>query len=234
MFANHDETLAMQLLRDLNMEEFANCFPHTLSGGQQQRIAIARALAKQPLIMLMDEPFANLDTILRRKIRVQIFEILKLKHIPTIVVTHDPHEALEFADYIYIISQGNIIQHNTPEQLYLSPNHPVTLQLLDEVNILDGIAINNKISSPLGDIPAMQYQNNTKVRIFIRPMGLILNDAEGVDASIINYLPFKNTAHILVENKYKLIAAIDKKFHSNIIKVKLNFAHVFTFSEQTS
>lgn len=95
--------------------------PANLSGGQQQRVAIARALAAQPRILLLDEPFSNLDQSLRRRIRAEIKRVNTEFGVPLVLVSHDPEDALELADRIAVLRDGEIIQIDTPEQLYKNP-----------------------------------------------------------------------------------------------------------------
>jgi iron(III) transport system ATP-binding protein len=95
--------------------------PHQLSGGQQQRAAVARAFARQPRAMLLDEPFASIDSALRRRLRAEMRRLLKARGAPTILVTHDPEEAVELGDRIAVMRDGRIIEDATPEELFRSP-----------------------------------------------------------------------------------------------------------------
>ena len=113
--------LVGELLEQIGLEGFEARYPHTLSGGQQQRVALARALAPQPDVLLMDEPFANIDIILRRRLREQTRRILHDRNCTTILVTHDPEEAMEVSDKIAIMESGKIVQHGTARDLYQDP-----------------------------------------------------------------------------------------------------------------
>jgi iron(III) transport system ATP-binding protein len=111
-------------------------WPHELSGGQQQRIALARALAQQPQLMLLDEPFSALDTGLRAAMRKMVAQLLGEAGITAILVTHDQAEALSFADQLAVMRQGRLVQAGSPQQLYSQPVDEATALFLGEAVIL--------------------------------------------------------------------------------------------------
>lgn len=104
-------------LEKVGLAGFETAMPHTLSGGQQQRVAVARALARRPAVMLMDEPFSGLDVALRAQVRETTIRVLRDERVPTIVVTHDPYEAAQIADRISVLRDGVIAAEGTPEEL---------------------------------------------------------------------------------------------------------------------
>ena len=110
-----------ELLHIFELVEQADKMPSEISGGQQQRVAIARALAVQPDLLLLDEPFSNLDQTLRRKVRAEIRRVQQSFNIPMVLVTHDPDDALELADKIAVLQNGKIIQFDTPQAIYFNP-----------------------------------------------------------------------------------------------------------------
>jgi len=114
------------LLDQVGLTGFADRYPHTLSGGQQQRVALVRALAPEPDVLLLDEPFASVDIVLRRALREETREVLKQRGAVAILVTHDPDEAMEVADKIAVMDKGQIIQFGAPKDLY---DHPVSTQV---------------------------------------------------------------------------------------------------------
>ena len=116
------QEMAEQALKHVSMHHHMRSYPHTLSGGEQQRVALARALAPKPHVLLMDEPFSNLDHRLRDQIRQNTIQLLKNTQTTTVIVTHDPEEALQIADQIILMHQGKIIQIGSPKQLYLQPS----------------------------------------------------------------------------------------------------------------
>lgn len=109
------------IMPKIGLTGFENRFPHTLSGGQQQRVALARALVPKPEVLLLDEPFANIDSQLRHDLREETRRMLKESGTTAILVTHDPEEALEMGDRIAVMDRGKIVQFDVPEILYDQP-----------------------------------------------------------------------------------------------------------------
>lgn len=110
--------IALKILKLFNIEKYENMYPNVLSGGQQQLVAIARVMAQNPDTVLLDEPFSNLDVILKRRVRQHILSLFRQKNIPVLMVTHDPQEALEIADFIYVMKNGKIIQSGVSSDIY--------------------------------------------------------------------------------------------------------------------
>jgi iron(III) transport system ATP-binding protein len=110
--------------------------PHALSGGQQQRVALARALAPRPRLVLLDEPFSNLDALFRQEMRDRVRDVLKSEGTTAVLVTHDQEEALLFADRVAVMHTGRIEQVGTPEQLYLTPRTLFVAQFLGQTNLV--------------------------------------------------------------------------------------------------
>jgi len=142
----------LELLELLELTGLSKRFPHELSGGQQQRVAIARALAAKPALLLMDEPFSNLDASLRETTRREIRSILKKANINAILVTHDQEEALSFCDRLAVMNRGRVEQIGTPEEVYLLPQTPFTAQFLGRSNMLKGTAHGESADTELGPI----------------------------------------------------------------------------------
>lgn len=130
-----------QLLQLVQLEHLAKAYPTQLSGGQRQRIALARALATEPKVLLLDEPFAALDAKVRKELRAWVREIQQQLGITTILVTHDQEEALEMADQIVLMNHGNIEQIGTGSELYHQPKTIFSNEFLGESNALDFAAI---------------------------------------------------------------------------------------------
>lgn len=112
---------ALEVLEIVGLTEYTDRYPHQLSGGQQQRVALARALAPSPSLLILDEPFSNLDAMLRAQLRNEIFSIIKNSGITAIFVTHDTQDALAVADEILILQQGKLIQKDDAVNLYTRP-----------------------------------------------------------------------------------------------------------------
>ena len=164
--------IIMPLLERVGLEEYKDQYPHTLSGGQQQRIALARALAPNPQVMLMDEPFSGLDVALRDKIRDQTLGILKDMGVPTLLVTHDPEEAMRLSDKIAIMEKGRIIQFGRPRDIYFNPASSQVVQFFGHMNQLTGIVQQGTVTTPLGDINAGKYPDGQQVDIFARAQAI--------------------------------------------------------------
>jgi iron(III) transport system ATP-binding protein len=111
-----------ELLKLLELNEFAQRYPHQLSGGQQQRVAIARALAPQPSLLLLDEPFSNIDARLRNELMIEIRQLLKRLNMTAIFVTHNKDEVFTFADKIAVMHQGKVLQVGSPASVCQQPN----------------------------------------------------------------------------------------------------------------
>lgn len=128
---------AQSILEEVGLKNMENRSINQLSGGEQQRVALARALAVSPEVLLLDEPFSNLDTTLRQHLQQQILELIKLKNIATIMVSHDPNESCAMANQIILLHEGKILQAGTPFELLNKPISAQTIQLLGGINITE-------------------------------------------------------------------------------------------------
>jgi sulfate transport system ATP-binding protein len=127
-----------QLLRLVHLQQFSHRLPSQLSGGQRQRMALARALAVEPTVLLLDEPFGALDAKVRKELRDWLRRLHDEVHVTTVFVTHDQEEALEVADEIVVINDGRIEQIGTPDQLYDEPANDFVMGFLGPVTTLAG------------------------------------------------------------------------------------------------
>lgn len=123
-----------ELLEVVDMSDFKHTLVKNLSGGQKQRVAIAKVLAKEPEVLLLDEPFSHIDNFRKNKLRRSLFKHLKSKNITCIVATHDATDALSFANEILVLRNGELIAKNTPEALYKNPTNAYAASLLNEIN----------------------------------------------------------------------------------------------------
>jgi iron(III) transport system ATP-binding protein len=159
-------------------------YPHELSGGQQQRVALARALAPAPALLLLDEPFSNLDASLRARVRVEVCEILESVGATTIFVTHDQDEALSLADEVAVMDRGRILQVGTPEEVYSQPSRREVALLLGEANLLPGEFADGEVISELGRFPVQAPASaGDRVDLVIRPEAISLEPAESEGAA---------------------------------------------------
>ncbi|MBK7533199.1 sulfate ABC transporter ATP-binding protein [Piscinibacter sp.] len=127
-----------ELLELVQLDWIADRYPHQLSGGQRQRIALARALAVEPKVLLLDEPFGALDAKVRKELRRWLRRLHDEVHVTSVFVTHDQEEAMEVADRIVVMNEGRIEQQGTPDQVYDHPATPFVLQFLGDVNLFHG------------------------------------------------------------------------------------------------
>lgn len=163
------------LLNQIGLSGLGKRFPHTLSGGQQQRVAVARSLAPNPRVILLDEPFANIDIILRRRLREEIRRVLKAQDCITVMVTHDPEEAMEISDQVAVIFGGTVAQIGRPQDIYHNPVSPDVAKLTGEGMGLPAIFENNVIKTEFGNWPIETIRSDLSdmkagaLSLFIRP-----------------------------------------------------------------
>ncbi|MGO2008680.1 ABC transporter ATP-binding protein [Vreelandella alkaliphila] len=169
---------ALELLAQLGMADYAESYPHMLSGGQQQRVALARALAPTPKLMLLDEPFSSLDARLRDRIRDDTLHVLKKLGSATLLVTHDPEEAMFMADRIALMRDGEIVQTGTPRELYCAPVAPFVVTFFGEVNELSGIVKGGFVATPVGPVDASWLPEGSNVQVMIRPEALRIKERD--------------------------------------------------------
>ncbi|SIT21554.1 ABC-type Fe3+/spermidine/putrescine transport systems, ATPase components [Chryseobacterium ureilyticum] len=127
----------MELLEVVGLQEFANVLPKYLSGGQQQRVAIARALSVLPKLLILDEPFSNLDFPRKIELRERLFKYVKEHQVSLIISTHELQDIMPWLDQIVILQDGRLIQNETPEETYRNPYNPYVAKLFGEVNIFN-------------------------------------------------------------------------------------------------
>jgi len=164
---------AMEMLTLVAMADLADRAPHQLSGGQQQRVALARTLATAPPLVLLDEPFSNLDAALRQETRLEIRHMLKQAGVTAILVTHDQEEALALADNIIVMKDGGIRQVGSPGEVYRRPECEFVARFLGRANILNATANGNFADTCFGPLP-LSSPRVGRVRVAARPEQLIL------------------------------------------------------------
>ena len=165
---------ALEALEQVGMGGFSQAFPHMLSGGQQQRVALARALAPKPHVMLLDEPFSGLDVLLRDRVRDETLHVLKNAGTATLLVTHDPEEAMFLSDRIALMSSGRMVQQGAPVDLYCHPLSPFVARFFGEVNQIRSRVQRARVETPAGTVATPDLPDGTPVDVLIRPEGLHL------------------------------------------------------------
>lgn len=169
----------MELLELVHLKDLAHSYPHELSGGQQQRVALARALAPEPTLILLDEPFSNLDADLRRRLSLDVREILKSLGISALLVTHDQQEAFAMCDQVAVLRAGRIQQWDEPYNLYHEPANRFVAGFIGQGGFVPGKALGpDAIESELGIIRgnrAYKWPAGTLVDVLIRPDDIVFD-----------------------------------------------------------
>jgi iron(III) transport system ATP-binding protein len=205
-------------------------YPHELSGGQQQRVAIARTLATSPNILLMDEPFSNLDASLRLTVRMEIEGILRESNTATIFVTHDREEAFSIADRVAVMTSGSIKQIGRPDQIYFWPNSKETALMSGSCNFVDGIISGDHVKTSIGILPLRiteEYSDNEKVQVAIRHTDLSMEPTPSGENTVIKK-DFRGDETIFwVETAEKELIQCKHKIHTTLFPgLKVNLSPV--------
>ncbi|HEV3478157.1 MAG TPA: ABC transporter ATP-binding protein [Gaiellaceae bacterium] len=160
-------------------------YPHELSGGQQQRVALARALAPEPQVVLLDEPWSNIDALRRASMRNEIARILRTVGVTAVLVTHDREEAFSLADRIAVMRDGRIVQAGSAEELYAAPADRWTAEFVGAANFLRGRVVGDCVETSIGRFPARSLNGATEVDALVRPELLELRPDPAGQAEVI-------------------------------------------------
>jgi iron(III) transport system ATP-binding protein len=230
--------LVGELLDRMGLALLATRYPHELSGGQQQRVALARALAPKPLLLLMDEPFSNLDLDLRERMSQEISDDLKANNITCMMVTHDQNDAFALGDEVGVMSAGSIVQWDTPYNLYHQPNDRFVADFIGNGVFLPGRVISQRSVhikfSELTRSTAVDWPIGTDVEVLIRPDDVVHDPDRQIEAKVIRRA-FKG-AEILYTLKIKPDTTLLALFpsHANFdigetVGVRLEVDHLVAF-----
>lgn len=177
------------LLETMGLANVQERFPHELSGGQQQRVALARALAPQPQLLLLDEPFSNLDVTLREHLSLEVRDILKAQGTTALMVTHNQHEAFAMADLVGVMRSGEIQQWDTAFNLYHHPANPYVADFVGEGVLLPGIVGTDcHVETELGILYGqccIELPAGTPVNVLIRPEDILYDAALEPNAEVV-------------------------------------------------
>ncbi|PVZ66321.1 ABC transporter ATP-binding protein [Pelagibaculum spongiae] len=199
---SQQQNMIAEMLELVGLEDTRNRFPHELSGGQQQRVATARALAPEPRLLLLDEPFSNLDASLRERLVGDLSEILKQRETAALLVTHDQQEAFALADQIAVLQAGELLQMASPQTLYQQPAQVAVAEFVGQGSWLEGVLTNvGTIKTSLGELSgvicpdqqqlcfdspeALKQYSGQSAKILIRPEQLQLDDQSRYQAKLI-------------------------------------------------
>ncbi len=215
---------AKEMLDLVGLSEMEKRYPHQLSGGQQQRVALARALAPNPSLLILDEPFSNLDTMLRMQLRNEVFDIIDKTGVTALFVTHDTRDALSVADEILILQEGEVIQKDVAANLYIKPSSLYVASLF-------GSTI--RITHPLQD--AFQCPLKKECCHAIRNEKFLINsDCEYITrARVLKKTPLGDSLQLLLklENGEHLTVMTQEKDISDTLNIGFNSKDLLEFSE---
>ncbi|MEO5345122.1 MAG: ABC transporter ATP-binding protein [Magnetococcus sp. YQC-9] len=179
-----------ELMERVGLATFARRYPHELSGGQQQRTALARALAPQPALILLDEPFSNLDVELRERLGVEVRQLLESQGTTGILVTHDQHEAFAWGDKVGVLHEGNLRQWGTPYELYHQPVDAFVAGFIGQGTFVSGVseapdAIRTAAGILRGKAHGIRVNPGEAVRVLIRPDDVLPDEESPITAQVI-------------------------------------------------
>lgn len=183
------ERVVAELLELVNLKNLGKRFPHELSGGQQQRVALARALAPEPQLLLLDEPFSNLDGELRRKLSHEVRDILKARGTSAILVTHDQEEAFAVSDHVGVFKEGRLEQWDTPYNLYHEPLTPFVASFIGQGYFIRGqLNTPESVTTELGELRgnrAYTWPTGGAVDVLLRPDDIVYAPDSALKARIV-------------------------------------------------
>lgn len=238
--SKNEQKKKTRLMLDLiGMSDFGERYPHELSGGQAQRVALARAIAPQPKLLLLDEPFSNLDTELRESLGYEIRNLLKELGITSIMVTHDQHDAFALGDKVGVMSQGKLLQWDTSFNLYHAPSSRFVANFIGDGVFVKGTLIKeDTVSTKFGEIKGEKVGaliNGKEIDLLIRPDDVSVNANSNIRGRIIRKA-FKGAQTLYTlkletgEQLMSLMPSHDDYEINEVIGVTINPDHLVCFS----
>ena len=232
---------AKDMLSLVGLLSMADRYPHELSGGQQQRVALARALAPQPDLVLLDEPFSNLDISLRERLAREVREILEKTGTTAILVTHDQHEAFAVADEVGVIFDGTLAQWADPYVLYHEPNSAAVARFVGEGALISGAQHGHSVRTPLGELALKECcctdcEPMGDVRVLLRPDDVVHDDHSSLKARVVRKA-FRGADFLYtleLDNGEQILSLVPSHHDHAInepIGIRLEADHVVTFDE---
>ena len=239
-----------ELLGLVGLSEHGAKYPHEMSGGQQQRVALARALAPRPSLLLLDEPFSNLDVDLRERLSYEVRDIIKATNTTAILVTHDQHEAFAVADEIGIMYEGRIQQWDTPYNLYHRPINRFVADFIGQGVFLRGRVLNDRqVRVELGILNSAVplvcgddcggCTHGSDVDVLLRPDDIVHDDASALKAEVV-HKAFRG-AEILytlrLSSGSRVLSLVPSHHNHAIgerIGIRLGVDHVVTFQDEST
>lgn len=185
---SEQDAIVEDMLGLIDMSDYAQKYPHELSGGQSQRVALVRAIAPQPKLLLLDEPFSNLDTELREKLGYEVRSLLKKQGITAIMVTHDQHDAFALGDRVGVMSEGRLLQWDSSFNLYHAPNSRFVANFIGDGVFVDGSMVqDNVVITNFGELRGEtigQNLANQNVDVLIRPDDVVYDPSSPIRGTI--------------------------------------------------
>lgn len=210
----------ISLLKLVQLDWLADRYPHQLSGGQRQRIALARALAVEPKVLLLDEPFGALDAKVRKELRIWLRRLHDDMHITSVFVTHDQEEALEVSDRVVVMNEGRIEQIGTPDEVYERPANPFVYEFLGHVNLFHGRIHRGRAT--IGDIeieaPEHAEAENMAAIAYVRPHDIEVDRVKNGESALAAHI-----IHIVsIGPIVRLELAHDDNANKNLVQVEIS------------
>ena len=229
-----------QMLEVVDLSGYGERYIHELSGGQQQRVALARALAPEPKLILLDEPFSNLDIEMRERLSRDVRDILKSRGATGILVTHDQHEAFSFGDMIAVMNKGQILQRDSAYNLYHSPINRFVADFIGQGVFIKGkLLSHDTVETLLGTIKgdrAYEWDEGTEVELLVRPDDIIADEHGELEGKIVQKA-FKG-AEILytleLSQKIEVLSLFPSHHNREIgekVKLRLELDHMVAFRQ---
>lgn len=210
----------ISLLKLVQLDWLADRYPHQLSGGQRQRIALARALAVEPKVLLLDEPFGALDAKVRKELRIWLRRLHDDMHITSVFVTHDQEEALEVSDRVVVMNEGRIEQIGTPDEVYEQPANPFVYEFLGHVNLFHGRIHRGRaiISDIEIEAPEHAEAENMAAIAYVRPHDIEVDRVKNGESALAAHI-----IHIVsIGPVVRLELAHDDSANKNLVQVEIS------------
>ena len=226
-----------ELIELVELDTVQESYPYELSGGQAQRVAIARALANEPRILLLDEPFSNLDPDLRGRMKTEVRRLLKHFNVTALLVTHDQDEAFDLADVMGVLKEGELRQWGEPYQLYHEPDCPETAEFVGASSFIQGKHVGaGVVDTELGKISIPDHSIKSNVKVLLRPDDIIHDDESPQTAEVtqINFRGMYLLYHLKLTSGQKIQCFTSSHHQHKVgdkIGVRLDMKHTVVFPD---
>lgn len=227
--------IVADLLGRIGLADRARAYPHMLSGGEQQRVALARALAPNPAVLLMDEPFSNLDQRLREGMRTETVRLLRERGAAAVLVTHDPDDALAAADRMALMRAGRLVQVGTPEEVFRAPADRFAARLFGEVAEVPAVIAGGRAWSALGAFPTPRLADGPGIVCVRRDAVTLADGPEAIGARVLatRFLGERRQLRLQVDGlETPIEVAIDRRLNAEPggrVSITVDRADAFVF-----